>query len=191
MYISIPTLIPPHTHFTLQSMFMMTVSLDSHTNPLWNEHMRHFHFTNKETESYTFFFLLREENLTCSFRDSSGSAGLLWGSIFLPFPWTPWSHGGLASVGLLTRVWEWASWVCFSQSNPLAYFLVEGLWMLVTSWGFLPFVRAKKRSQEIDTSFRAKNPEVQRGEGTSRVMQPAGSWEELVLKLVFKPGFIW
>lgn len=71
--------------FFFKSVFMVNISVQSHGNPCWTEHMRHFHFTNQETECY--FFLLRKTETGLCFRDSSGSPeGVLGGSVL---PWTP------------------------------------------------------------------------------------------------------
>lgn len=99
------------------------------------------------------FFLLREEKLTCSFRDSSGSPGVLWGSALSPFPWTPSSRGGgagfcwfphqslgVSRVGLLSP--QKILW-------PISYCRVYGCWWSLGDFCLL--LEPKELSGNIDS----------------------------------------
>lgn len=177
---------------------MTTVSVDSHTNPLLNEQMRHFHFTNKENEGYTFPPFLEKRNWsTYRLWGFSGSLGgvlwewlsslplhpiLLWVSGFW---WFPQQSLGMNKRGL------------FPHSNPLTCFLVEDLrmdgWWFLGWWWWLLLVLSEP--EEISGNRYEFHSAKYWGSERCKLLEGHAATEELSRAgsstFVFKPGFIW
>lgn len=114
---------------------MVNISVQSHGNPLLNEHMRHFHFT---TRKLNVIFFLQERNWACSFRILQVALkGYCEGLSF------PGHHP--ASIGFLSRVWERQVRSVFLpvilRSISISF---EDLWLLVDLWEFLFFVSSER-----------------------------------------------
>lgn len=178
---------------------MTTVSVDSHTNPLLNEQMRHFHFTNKENEGYTFPPFLEKRNWsTYRLWGFSGSLGVggCYESGFLPFLCTPSCYGCLVSGGFLSIAWEWAS-EDSPHSNPLTCFLVEDLWM--DGWWFLGWwwwlLLVLSEPEEISGNRYEFHSAKYWGSERCKLLEGHAASEELSRAgsstFVFNPGFIW
>ena len=146
---------------------MINISVHSHASPFveWAHETFSF-YKSGNWRLYLFFSFLEKRNWPVASGTLQVAPGCCEAPFFRP---SPEPHPAVGGRLLLVSSPEFGSKqarFAFPTENPLAYFLVEGLWMLVISWGFLPFVRAKRGLRKYRLISWPQILKVQSGEGT-------------------------
>ena len=129
-----------------------------------------------QTRKLLFFSFLGEGNWHVASGTLQVPERVLWGSVL------PWKLSSFYGFPLQSRSEQVRSAFLTVVLRSVSYLRIYGCWWPLGNFCLLSAL--KEVSRNVDHLV-APDPKVQRGEGTSWVMQPAGSWVELVLKLVF------